>query len=82
MGHILAKDQKGQTVKRFILFGYMTYHPSGGWDDFIASCDTYAEAVALIGLDKNNEYFDIVDIERATATQLLKSSLGDLVPVA
>ncbi len=45
-------------MKRYILFGYDGYYPRGGWNDFIASFDTVAEAFDAIRRD----YFQIVDL--------------------
>lgn len=33
-------------MKQFLLFGYDTYYPSGGWRDFKESYDTEEEANA------------------------------------
>ena len=37
---------KHKIMKRFLLFGGITYYPSGGWFDFQDGYDTLKEAIA------------------------------------
>lgn len=36
-------------MKRFLVFYYLDYYPSGGWNDFEDSFDTAEEAIAFHG---------------------------------
>jgi hypothetical protein len=54
-------------VKRYLLFAGETYYPSGGWDDFIASFDTVAEARdAGIQHTERFGWFHIIDATTGT----------------
>ena len=44
-------------LKRYMLFRFSTYYPSGGWNDFVASFDTLDEAVAHINSTINTGEF-------------------------
>lgn len=54
---------------RFLLFGVTEYDPSGGWDDLLATRNTYEEAVAAMKEDvcesgfQNHEYYHIIDLD-------------------
>jgi hypothetical protein len=56
-------------MKRFLLFTFDTYYPSGGWSDFKGSFDTEAEALHAYnnpsedkyGYAHNEQWFHIVD---------------------
>lgn len=45
-------------MKRFLVFAYDRYYPSGGWNDFKDSFDTYEEAEAYATSLKDNKVFD------------------------
>lgn len=49
----------------FLLFGYDTYYPGGGEADYIGRYETLAQAKAAArGPEgKNQEYFDVYDID-------------------
>ena len=47
-------------MKRFLLFGGMSYYPGGGWTDFIGSFDTL-EAVRDAGRDHRDRWEDRPD---------------------
>lgn len=54
-------------MKRYIMFGYDQYYPSGGWTDFIKSSDDIEELKKDIvnGLKKHKcEYYEIVDLNK------------------
>ncbi len=38
-------------MKRYLLFNFSPYSPSGGWNDFVASFDSREEAKAYIAAD-------------------------------
>lgn len=46
--------------KRYLLFGYVDYYPSGGLNDLIASYDTIEEAVK-VAKEEQQEYYEIYD---------------------
>lgn len=47
-----------QQVKRFLVFMYEPYYPSGGWGDFVGSYDTAEDA------EKAHPYADdIIDLQ-------------------
>ena len=55
-------------MKRYMLFAYAGYYPSGGWNDFRGSFDSVDEAlVALKSLDREEysraEFWHIIDSE-------------------
>lgn len=52
-------------IKRFMLFAYDAFYPSGGWSDFHGSFDTLDEAVAAwVALHQERllDYYQIVDL--------------------
>lgn len=57
--------------KRFIIFGYDEYYPSGGMGDFISSFDTLEELLDKMKLAEEEaffsrytrDYFNILDIK-------------------
>lgn len=61
-----------ETLKRYALFGGLTYYPVGGWDDFVASFDTPEEAEKLVmatnrkdrqdGRVRTYEWHQVVDL--------------------
>jgi hypothetical protein len=53
-------------MKRYALFTYDTYYPSGGWGDFYDSYDTIEEAVANFQRIDHNELIDLQTGERIT----------------
>jgi hypothetical protein len=54
-------------MKRFLVFAYDAYYPSGGWSDFQSAHDTLDEAkAAKKALNEPRRkwyYVDIVDLE-------------------
>jgi hypothetical protein len=54
-------------MKRYILFGYEQYYPSGGMNDYIGDYDTVSEALMFLEeLDKDEdkpECYHIYDIK-------------------
>lgn len=48
--------------KRFLVFAYYNYYPSGGMNDFQKSFDTYEEAEEYIRLERHDHSFDRYDI--------------------
>lgn len=46
-------------MKKFLLFGYDAYYPSGGWNDFEGSFDTIDEAKENAA--SGTQFHDIVD---------------------
>lgn len=65
-------------VKRFLVFGFDSYYPAGGWNDFKASFDSYEEAVAWINGDlrdpdepsrgSNSDYYQVVALNTSEVT--------------
>jgi len=52
-------------IKRFMLFAYDAFYPSGGWSDFRGSFNTLDEAVAAwVALHRERllDYYQIVDL--------------------
>lgn len=47
---------------RYAVFGYDTYYPSGGWNDWIGSFATLDEARECAEAD-TSEFHDIIDLE-------------------
>ena len=47
-------------MRRFLLFAYDAYYPSGGWSDFLDSYDTAAEAFAV---PVSADFRQVVDTE-------------------
>lgn len=45
-------------MKRFLVFTYDSYYPCGGWQDFKASFDTLAEAIAFTDNYDNKDVID------------------------
>lgn len=41
-------------MKRYLLFSYTQYYPSGGWSDFVGDFDTAAQAASFW----NNKFLD------------------------
>lgn len=46
-------------VKRYLLFNFPTYYPSGGWHDFVDSFDSPVEALAYTLTDGAKERYDV-----------------------
>jgi len=56
-------------MKNFLVFTGFNYYPSGGWNDFWASFDTYEEALAELKKEpRNRDWFQIVDMENTRVT--------------
>lgn len=56
-------------MKRFLLFSYAAYYPSGGWSDLYDSYDTLEEArAAFVAAASNNDH-QIVDTETGEVYQ-------------
>ncbi len=46
-------------MKRYILFCFSAYYPTGGWNDFVGAYDTVEEALAA---DRSGtEFYQVVD---------------------
>jgi hypothetical protein len=54
-------------MKRYLLFSFDHYYPSGGWYDFDSSSDSYQELVDK-AKELNQEYWHIVDTETGDVT--------------
>lgn len=51
-------------MKRYLIFKYATYYPSGGWSDFVSSHDTLPEAqTSRQSIHDNHVTTEIVDTE-------------------
>jgi hypothetical protein len=51
-------------VKRYVVFACQEYYPAGGWDDFIASFDTEAEAETCEAEQRQqHDWVQIIDME-------------------
>lgn len=48
--------------KRYLLFVFYDYYPSGGWDDFAGSFDTIENA-AITAAASREDNFQVVDSE-------------------
>lgn len=40
-----AQTNEGSLLKRYLVFIGDHYYPSGGWEDYVGTFDTYAEAL-------------------------------------
>lgn len=56
-------------MKRFLLFQFDVFYPSGGWEDLQGAFETFDEAKANIVAsndspnDSRNQYWHIVDLQ-------------------
>jgi len=58
-----AGQQPAAPVKRFVVFASDDHYPAGGWGDFRASLDTYAEALAVAMVyDRDGLSWHIIDL--------------------
>lgn len=51
-------------MKRYLVFGYDQYYPSGGWNDFKADFDTQEDAEEFakdLVQTRHWDYYDVVD---------------------
>jgi hypothetical protein len=49
-------------TNRFVLFAGDDYYPSGGWDDFVASYETFGDALRQAA-NIERDWWQIVDLE-------------------
>ena len=49
-------------IKRFMVFAYDQYYPSGGWSDFRESFETLAEAKAF-SAELRYDFTEIIDLD-------------------
>lgn len=49
-------------VKRYVVFAYSNYYPSGGWNDHIGSFDTLKEAQEAAETERTDNRHDFTDI--------------------
>ena len=61
-------------LKRFLLFSGMNYYPAGGWEDFKASFDIKGDAMVSGDSFKNEDWFEIVDIQTGEIVYYSKSN--------
>lgn len=53
-----------EKLKRYLLFSYVDYYPSGGWNDFEESFDDVVKAkAAAMGCLSKHGYIDLIDSE-------------------
>ena len=51
-------------MKKFMLFGYDAYYPSGGWGDFMGDFDNVEDARAHIDKQKcRRDDYDLINTE-------------------
>jgi len=53
-------------MKRYLVFAFDEYYPSGGWDDFLKDFDTFGEAKKYIMEEhkkSKRDYYQIVDTQ-------------------
>lgn len=56
-----------QSMKRYLLFLFDSYYPSGGWNDFASSHDTIVEALQE---DRSHwDHYQVVDKETGEIIQ-------------
>jgi hypothetical protein len=57
-------------MKRYLLFTFTSYYPSGGWKDFSGSFDTEMGAVqaAVTQASEGDEHYQVVDSTTGTVT--------------
>ena len=55
--------KKGNRMKRFLLFGYDDYYPTGGMDDFVNSFDSLEECVEEMSRDLVVDRYHVLDLE-------------------
>jgi len=51
-----------KTMQRYLLFGFNTYYPAGGWNDFIGTFSNIDSAVKTAGAI-GYEHYHVVDTE-------------------
>ena len=51
-------------TKRYLVFAYGNYYPTGGWSDLYAQCDTLEEARAarMRAFSDGNDCVDVIDL--------------------
>lgn len=49
-------------MKRFLLFSYDYYYPSGGWDDFREDFDSHDGAMEYIKDNDNKFGYDVYEV--------------------
>lgn len=64
-------------MKRFLLFRYDTYYPTGGCNDFYGHYATREEAQKDIMADSNYDHWDLLDTE----TGLVESDGEKATPI-
>jgi hypothetical protein len=50
-------------MKRYLVFQFDQYYPSGGWSDFTGAYDTLTQALKARADNPQAEYYHIVDSE-------------------
>lgn len=63
-------------MKRYLLFGYDSYYPTGGWNDYIDSYTSPESArlairLSKIGYTNRYENYQIVDITSCSVVETL-----------
>ena len=49
-------------MSRYLLFAGDNYYPGGGWEDYVDSYNSVAEAIAALGADsRKRDWFHVVD---------------------
>lgn len=57
-------------MKRYLVFAYDVYYPSGGWNDFQGSFGTLEEAREKAQeLKEQNDFVEIIDLEAETRVE-------------
>ena len=62
-------------MKKYAVFGYELYYPSGGMNDFLISSDSYTKCIEYIENSKTSSYqkdiYEIWDTETMTRLNII-----------
>ena len=61
----IHRQQLGNKTMQYLLFGYSSYYPAGGWDDYKEQFETIESALEYAA-NINVDGWQIVDIETKT----------------
>lgn len=64
-------------MKRFLVFAFDVYYPSGGWHDFVSAHDTIEEAMQAVFATGKIDYVEVVDLEAQRVVYTKPRSLGE-----
>jgi len=65
-------------MKRFLLFSYDYYYPSGGWDDFREDFDSHDDAMEYIKDNDNKFGYDVYEVVDTITKEVKKYEWDEL----